>query len=54
MSMIWPRDTMIERSSMSHMDDVIGMMAYLDYLPMVMTIGGGIVIKDRVITKNKP
>ena len=26
----WPRDTRIERSSMSHMDDVIGMMAYLE------------------------
>ena len=27
---IWPRDTVIKRSSMSHMDDVIGMMAYLE------------------------
>ena len=45
---------MIERSSMSHMDDVIGMMAYLENIPMAVTIGGGIVLKDRVITKNKP
>ena len=33
----------IERSSMSHMDDVIGMMAYLATIPMAVTIGGGIV-----------
>jgi hypothetical protein len=50
MSMIWPRDTMIERSSMSHMDDVIGMMAYLENILMAVTIGGGTVLKDRVIT----
>ena len=47
---IWPRDTMIEISSMSHMDDVIGMMAYLDNILMSVTHGGGIVLKDRVIT----
>jgi hypothetical protein len=47
---IWPRDTMIERSSMSHMDDVIGMMAYLENILMVVSHGGGIVLKDRVIT----
>ena len=41
----------IERSSMSHMDDVIGMMAYLDNIPMDVMIGGGIVLKDRVITR---
>ena len=41
----------IERSSMSHMDDVIGMMAYLENIPMAMTIRGGIVLKDRVITR---
>ena len=39
---------------MSHMVDVIGMMAYLENIPMAVTIGGGIVFKDRVITKNKP
>jgi len=43
-------DTMIERSSMSHMDDVIGMMAYLENILMVVSHGGGIVLKDRVIT----
>ena len=42
---------MTERSSMSHMVDVIGMMAYLEHLPMAVTIGGGMVIKDRVITR---
>jgi len=42
---IWPRDTMIERSSMSHMDDVIGMMAYLENILMVVTHGGGIVLQ---------
>ena len=47
---IWPRDTMIQRSSMSHMDDVIGMMAYLENILMVVSHGGGIVLKDRVIT----
>ncbi len=36
---IWPRDTMIERSSMSHMDDVIGMMAYLENILMVVSHG---------------
>ena len=41
----------IERSSMRHMDDVIGMMAYLDNIPMAVTIGGGIVLKDHVITR---
>ena len=51
MSMIWPRDTMIERSSMSHMDDVSGMMAYLENIPMGVMIGGGIVLKDHVITR---
>ena len=40
-----------ERLSMSHMVDVIGMMAYLDNIPMAVTIGGGIVLKDRVITR---
>ena len=40
----------IERSSMNHMDDVIGMMAYLENILMAVTIGGGIVLKDRVIT----
>ena len=44
---------MTERLSMSHMVDVIGMMAYLENIPMAVTIGGGIVLKDRVITKNK-
>ena len=43
MSMIWPRDTMTERSSMSQIDDVIGMMAYLKHILMVVTIGGGMV-----------
>ena len=33
------------------MKDLIGMMAYLENIPMSVTIGGGIVIKDRVITK---
>jgi len=42
-----------ERLSMSHMVDVIGMMAYLDNIPMAVMIGGGIVLKDHVITKNK-
>ena len=32
-----------ERSSMSHIDDVIGMMAYLEHILMAVTIGGGIV-----------
>ena len=41
----------IERSSMSHIDDVIGMMAYLENILMAVTIGGGIVLKDRVITR---
>ena len=41
----------IERSSMNHIDDVIGMMAYLENIPMAVTIGGGIVLKDRVITR---
>ena len=36
---------------MSHMVDVIGMMAYLENIPMAVTIGGGIVIKGHVITK---
>ena len=45
---------MTERLSMSHIVDVIGMMAYLDNIPMVVMIGGGIVLKDHVITKNKP
>ena len=40
-----------ERSSMSHMVDVIGMMAYLEHIPMAVMIGGGMVIKDRVITR---
>ena len=35
------------------MDDVIGMMAYLENIPMAVTIGGGIVLEDRVITKNE-
>ena len=39
-----------ERSSMSHMDDVIGMMAYLENILMVVSHGGGIFLKDRVIT----
>src|SRR3954469_12084993 len=30
MSMIWPRDTRIKRSIMSHIDDMIGMMAYIE------------------------
>ena len=50
---IWPRDTRIERSSMSHIDDVIGMMAYLENILMAVTIGGGIFLKDHVITWNK-
>ena len=50
MYMIWPQDTRIERSSMSHMDDVIGMMTYLENILMVMSHGGGIVLKDYVIT----
>ena len=33
------------------MVDVIGKMAYLEHIPMAMTIGGGMVIKDRVITR---
>ena len=40
-----------ERLSMSHMVDVIGMVAYLKNIPMAVTIGGGIVIKDHVITR---
>ena len=51
MSMIWPRDMMIERSSMSHIDDVIGMMTYLENILMAVTIGGGIVLMDCVITR---
>ena len=46
----WPRDTMTERLSMSHITDVIGMMAYLKHILMVVSHGGGIVLKDRVIT----
>ena len=42
-----------KRLSMSHMVDVIGMVAYFENIPMAVTIRGGIVIKDRVITKNK-
>ena len=42
---------MIERSSMSHIDDVIAMMAYLENILMTVMIGGGIVLKDRVITR---
>ena len=42
---------MTERSSMKHMVDVIGMMPYLDNILMAVTIGGGIVLKDRVITR---
>ena len=41
-----------ERSSMSHMDDVIDMsMSTFEAMPMAVTIGGGIVDWDRVITK---
>ena len=47
---IWPRDTMIVRSSMSHMDDVIGMMAYLENMLMVVTCRGVIFLEDHVIT----
>ena len=47
----WPRDIEIERSSMSRMKDVIGIVAYLENIPMAVTIGGGIVIKGHVITK---
>ena len=36
---------------MSHMNDVIGIVAYLENIPMAVTIGGGIVIKGHVITK---
>jgi hypothetical protein len=32
------------------MDDVIGMMAYLENILMAVTIWGGIVLKDCVIT----
>ena len=42
----------IERSSMSHMDDVIDMsMSTFATMPMAVTIGGGIVNEDHVITK---
>ena len=41
----------IERSSMSHIDDVIDMMAYLENILMAVTIGGGMAIKDLVITR---
>ena len=41
----------IERSSMSHIDDVIGMMAYLENILMAVTIRGGIILKDCVITR---
>ena len=41
----------IERSSMSHIDDVISMMAYLENILMAVTIRGGMVIKDHVITR---
>ena len=41
----------IKRSSMSHIDDVIGMMAYLENILMAVTIRGGIVLKDHVITR---
>ena len=33
------------------MDDVIGIVAHLENIPMAVTIGGGIVLKDHVITK---
>ena len=42
-----------ERLSMSHMVDVIGMVAYLENISSAVTIGGDIVIEDRVITENK-
>ena len=38
---------------MSHMVDVIGMMAYLENILMAVTIRGGIVLKDHVITRTK-
>ena len=42
----------IERSSMSHMDDVIDMsMSTFATIPMAVTIGGGIVNKVHAITK---
>ena len=42
----------IERSSMSHMDDVIDMsMSTFATMPMAVTIEGGIVNEDHVITK---
>jgi hypothetical protein len=41
----------IERLSMSHMDNVIDIPMYaLATMPMVVTIGGGIVNGDRVVT----
>ena len=37
---------------MSHINDVIGIVnAYLETMPSAVTIGGGIVIEGRVITK---
>jgi hypothetical protein len=40
-----------ERFSMSHMDDVIDISMYaFATMPMVVTIGGGIVNGDRVVT----
>ena len=42
---------MTERLSMSHISDVIGMIAYLENIPMAMMIGGGIFVKDHVITR---
>ena len=42
----------IERSSMSHMDDVIDMsMSTFATMPMAVMIGGGMVNEDHVITK---
>ena len=41
----------IERSSMSHMNDVIDILMYiLAAIPPAVTIGGGVVNWDRVIT----
>ena len=43
---------LIERSSMSHMDDVIDMaMSTFATMPMAVMIGGGMVNEDHVITK---
>ena len=42
-----------ERLSMSHMNDVIGMVAYLENISSVVPIGDDIMIKDHVMTKNK-